>query len=200
MSPAQSALVEQYRPLAYKLALRQWRHGIGRRLGELADVVQAGMVGLCRAAACFDPERGASFLTYAWRAVTHEIYKECVSDGMIHVPEYAYCGRSPHATPEKQEAAQRAMMALQETELPPLVVVAVEPWEEAARDELRESVQRAFGKLPEAWREIGRLRFLQGLDFRQIAERVGKSKQRVQQIVDRIMVRLHKLLARWRER
>ncbi len=53
---------------------------------ETADMYQAGCVGLLKALAAYDPERGVAFSTYAVPVITGEIISYLRGNGPVHVP------------------------------------------------------------------------------------------------------------------
>ncbi|MGB4338853.1 MAG: sigma-70 family RNA polymerase sigma factor [Bacillota bacterium] len=75
-----ASLARQHAPLVMKIAARF----SGR--AELADVYQAGCVGLLKAIAGFDPRRGAAFSTYAVPVIVGEIVAYLRGSGPLHVP------------------------------------------------------------------------------------------------------------------
>lgn len=75
-------LVEAHQHLALSLARR-----MSRRTREREDVVQVAMLGLLKAINRFDPDRGVSFGTFAWRTIEGEVkryYRD--SSWTVHVP------------------------------------------------------------------------------------------------------------------
>jgi RNA polymerase sigma-70 factor (ECF subfamily) len=52
----------------------------------------------------------------------------------------------------------------------------------------------ALGRLPEDYREVIILRHLEGLTFREVAERMGRSENGVQKLWVRALANLHRLL------
>jgi len=75
-------LVRSYRHLAVSLARR-----MSRRVRERDDVTQVAMLGLLKAVNRFDPDRGVSFGTFAWRTIEGEVkrfYRD--SSWTMHVP------------------------------------------------------------------------------------------------------------------
>jgi RNA polymerase sigma-B factor len=75
-------LVAAHQHLAVTLARR-----MSRRTREREDVVQVAMLGLLKAINRFDPDRGVSFGTFAWRTIEGEVkryYRD--SSWTVHVP------------------------------------------------------------------------------------------------------------------
>ena len=78
MTDEQKSLVEENLPLVLFIIARHYKNT--RELGDFDDVVQIGCVGLCKAAATYNPESGHRFSTYAGRCIRNEIkmaLREC---------------------------------------------------------------------------------------------------------------------------
>ena len=56
-------------------------------LGEAEDLQQEGFFGLRRAAELYDPEAGASFMTFAWFWIRQAMRRSAESAGTIRIPE-----------------------------------------------------------------------------------------------------------------
>ena len=83
---ARNALVESQLKLVIPLAMKK-RH---RRV-PLADLVQAGNIGLMRAAEKYGGYREATFETYAYRAVVNAINREIQKQSRtVYVPRHVY--------------------------------------------------------------------------------------------------------------
>jgi predicted DNA-binding protein YlxM (UPF0122 family) len=67
---------------------------------------------------------------------------------------------------------------------------------EGEMDALRERVEECFASLDERERKVVRLYYEEGLSYREIGERIGVSRQRVSEIVKRLLQRLRKRPAR----
>lgn len=65
LTDEQRRLVEEHAGLAEWIAARAYRRMRLRGSHDFAEVVQEARVGLCQAAAAFDPARGAKFATFA---------------------------------------------------------------------------------------------------------------------------------------
>lgn len=66
----QRALVEENMHLVY---YHVYNRIVYRERRDEEDVLQIGMIGLCKAAATFDPGKGFTFSTYALRCIENEI-------------------------------------------------------------------------------------------------------------------------------
>lgn len=66
LTPAQSAMVEQYMDVVDKVAAKF--RGAARKHGQ-EDVRSAAKIGLCEAATTFDPSKGVPFPAFAWARV-----------------------------------------------------------------------------------------------------------------------------------
>ncbi len=73
MSPTEA--VNQYLPLAQKLALRFHAGPNGRRIGDRHDCLQEALVGLLKAAILFDATRGTKFISYLRPATQEDAFR-----------------------------------------------------------------------------------------------------------------------------
>jgi len=64
--------VRDHSRLVWREATRAYQHGIGHRLGSVADCAQVGFLGLMNAARLYDTSKG-SFATYATPAIRNAI-------------------------------------------------------------------------------------------------------------------------------
>lgn len=74
MTPDQEQLAVEHKGLVYYYAKEIGKRAKGHDFG---DLVGDGMVGLCKAANNFDPDRGAKFATYAGVLISNEIREGC---------------------------------------------------------------------------------------------------------------------------
>ena len=65
---AESDLLEKYKPLVVKIARSYFILG-----GEMEDIVQEGMIGLYKAVKNYNPNKNASFKTFAITCIKHQI-------------------------------------------------------------------------------------------------------------------------------
>jgi RNA polymerase sigma-B factor len=86
-TPSPDALVRQHLPLARRLATR-YRH----TSESLEDLTQVAYLGLVLAAQRYDPERGASFTSYAIPTIVGELRR--------HIRDHAWAARVPRGLQE----------------------------------------------------------------------------------------------------
>jgi RNA polymerase sigma factor (sigma-70 family) len=104
LTPKQRKLVDQNRGLVYKLVHRLYPTSpLAQRFGTEEDMLQEGMVCLCRAAKTYDPKQGVKFGTFAWKSIQAGIWRPIVCGGTVHIPDYARQKGSRYT-----EAAERA--------------------------------------------------------------------------------------------
>lgn len=183
---AQAALVEKFMPLLTSIAGKQWHRGLGFRLGSFDDCLGEAMIGFLRAVKNFDPSRGVKFITYAFRCTNNYLLRACCKGGLIAVPEdIGPAWRRYGRTPELCAAAQAAMKTrpveaftgTSERSYPP-----DEPDGMQFEDRIR--------CLPAKYRELLRLRYVDGLFLDQIGKLWGCSGSAVQQMEERALARI----------
>jgi RNA polymerase sigma factor (sigma-70 family) len=77
LTDEQKKLVEKNTPLVKYLVVKKLLSLVKRTGTDMDDAIQAGYLGLCKAAADFDPSRGILFGTFAGRCIFNEILNEC---------------------------------------------------------------------------------------------------------------------------
>jgi RNA polymerase sigma factor (sigma-70 family) len=85
----------------------------------------------------------------------------------------------------------RAILVAVEDDLPEDVFRAGNPFDDV---ETRYDLERALAEIPEGDREIARLRYLEGAEIEDIAQRLGKKRNAVDQALFRSRKRLQELL------
>jgi RNA polymerase sigma-B factor len=204
-------LVEAMRPLVASMATR-FQGRVPR-----SDLEQAGVVGLLRAAATFDAERGTPFGGYASPFVMGEMLA-CVrqQSAPVRVPRSvteneravaasvdlltATHGRSPTVAEIAEQAkldeeavldALRASMAVR-----PVSLDEIEPERFGETDETLEAVERRLelgsrlDRLDRRSRAVLVLRFGMELSQREIAERLGISQMHVSRLLRAAMAEM----------
>lgn len=188
---------------AYKLGQRKKRHDLLR-----GDLLAEAQQGFWEAVLKYDFRRGVRLTTYAAWWMRHQVYRVIDDVGYtIHVPVNKTEGPYERWRPEAQAA--RAMFSLDKevlgldnhvTYLELLPDESATPEEIAGRSMCHAAVKAALGlalsKLtPQEQRAI-RLAFYakDDLTYQEVADAMGISRQRVQQLQGSALVKLHRLL------
>jgi len=164
-----NALVEANLPLV------RWL--VGRCTGsdtphaDRDDCAQAGALALLRAAAAFDESR-ACLATVATVAIRREIYTELGRRDLIHVPRHRRSELHLSIEPIDEDANR-----LHVAHRPAVGEFADSPVDRA------DLVARALKAARPRERLAMRLRFLEGFQWREVAENLGVSKECARQIV-----------------
>jgi RNA polymerase sigma factor (sigma-70 family) len=148
---------------------------------EVEDLVQEGMAGALKAAARFDPEAGASYLTYAAWWIDAAM-KDALGRTIIRTPEGAPFARIHSLDAPIQEEYGRVHEDWQRDDQPG-------PLDLTAAAEARARVSRALPRLQPRDREV--LARHLGLDghlpqsLQAVAQAMGVTRQRAGQLLDR---------------
>jgi len=193
---------------------------------EVADLIQAGMLGLLEAASHYTANRGASFETYAgirirgamidalrkldWaprsvhrkaRAVTaamREVEKETGRDAR----DTEIAGKMGVPLSEYhaivQDAASCRITNLDDTTMANAVDTA-DPFEEVTDERFRSALTGAIGNLPEREKLVMSLYYGDGLNLKEIGAVLKVTESRACQLHGQALVRLKARLADWRD-
>ena len=142
---------------------------------ELDDLVQAGSVGLVRASARFDPDRGVAFATFVGPAVEGAIRRH-LSEGRRRV--------------QLPPSAQRTSANTTSLEASDAVVDRSRGAESLVESEHRLLLAGGYRALDERERQIVFLRFNADMTERQIAGAVGISQAHVSRLLDGALTKL----------
>lgn len=195
------ALVSENRAFVHMMVRRERARCPALARQEYDDLVQEGMMAAWKAAKLFDPHRGTGFLAYAGRAIVQRLWRvseiatrkrACPADGsFVHSldavmdapgmnPGSPLYGWLPCALPDP---------------------ASPDPEKEAVRNEQVGRVRAALAQLARErplWAEVLRLRAMEGWGLADVAERLGRSKERVRQIQLVAEGRLGRILGRGR--
>ncbi len=154
--------------------------------GDRDDVIQEGMIGLFKAIESYDASRGASFRTYAGLCVTNQIQSavKAASRKKNLVLNSAFSLESPAGPDEDGPSLAETLPAGQESD-PEHAVMLNEFLQSLLSD-----TEKTFSKLE---KDVLRL-MLQGLDYRQIADKLGKTPKQTDNAVQRIRNKIRRLL------
>ncbi|HUK02326.1 MAG TPA: RNA polymerase sigma factor FliA [Steroidobacteraceae bacterium] len=193
---------------------------------DVADLIQAGMLGLLEAAANYTANRGASFETYAGirirGAMIDALRKLDWAPRSVHRKARAVA--SVMRDIEKQtgrdardgEVAERMGVSLEEyhaivqdaascrlTSLDDVTAAAAadtaDPFRETAEEGFREALAQAIDTLPEREKLVMSLYYGDELNLKEIGSVMRVTESRVCQLHGQALVRLKARLSEWRE-
>lgn len=161
-------LMARHEGLVYYAVNRQ-------NLGDLPDeeAVQAGRIGLWRAIAGFDPQRGNQFSTYAYPAIVHQIWAA--------VKDHCQANQRAHAIREWQVFFRHWQAS---------------PGQRAAEQEVKACLQALIARLPQRLQWVIAVRYeLGGQSWETLGEMgqvMGLSGERVRQLQEEALVWLRR--------
>ena len=188
---------------------------------EYEDLFQAGCVGLIKAAAGFDPDKGFKFSTYAVPAILGEIRRIFRDGGTVKIGRAAKdkarqllnikdelaleMGKEPTIT----EIALKAEMEISEAAAlisACLPVISLTGEEDDSQQDIpvdspderlseRLDLKKALSSLEEKEQKIIDLRYFKGLTQSVTAQRLGLSQVQVSRKEKAILIKLRKMLA-----
>ena len=136
---SRKALVDAHMKYVYTMAVRVYRQ-LGRRV-ELGDLIASGTEGLLEAADRFDPERGATFATFAYYrihgAMMDGVRRSAPMPTSVYQREVERLGRW------EMRVASRAQVAVERPAC-----------DEVANAELCKRIRSALARLPRRQREL----------------------------------------------
>jgi RNA polymerase sigma factor for flagellar operon FliA len=194
---------------------------------DVADLIQAGMLGLLEAAANFTANRGASFETYAgirirgamidalrkldWaprsvhrkaRAVA-EVMREIEKETGREARDAEIAERLGVKLEEYhsivQDAASCRLTSLDELTTAAATADTSDPFRDAADEDFRAALARAIDGLPEREKLVMSLYYGDELNLKEIGAVLRVTESRVCQLHGQALVRLKARLAEWRD-
>lgn len=200
-SATRVALIERYMQVAQRIAASMFVRRPFREL-EFADYLQSARIGLLEAIDRYDPERGASFATYAGYRIKGAILNGIESSSELT----AQSAQRMHAIKERatsvhtgssETAGEDQFARLAQTAIDLALGYVLEDIglnNDEARDEandvycvfelkqIRDRLLRIVEALPEREQGIIRGHYFEHQDFAVLAERLGLTKGRVSQL------------------
>lgn len=166
-------LMEKHKNLVRKKARALYLIG-----GDNDDLIQEGMIGLYKAIRDFDPERGASFHTFADLCISRQLYTAVqASQRQKHQPLNSYVSLSD--SDNEEQTSSRASYAANDVRNrnPEELFIA--------RENLEDMEDLIEKKLSRFEREVLRY-YLSGMNYSQIADTLGKSSKATDNALQRI--------------
>jgi len=174
-STAEETLVSEYIRLVRICARPYFLAG-----GDSEDLIQEGMLGLLSAIRTFDPEKGVKFSTYAEFCVRRRIYSAIRSaSGNKHTPLNSYISL------ESQQIDENYTQSAYFLRDPEDFVIA--------RESVGEVERLLYGALSRFESSVLEL-YLEGMSYKEMAARLGKSNKSVDNAVQRIRKKLARIL------
>ena len=224
-NPDNDALVTRHAELVKRIAY----HLAGRLPAsvDVADLIQAGMLGLLEAAANYAADRGASFETYAgirirgamidalrkldWAprsvhrkaravaAAVREIEKETGRDARDgEIAERLGVSLEEYHS-IVQDAASCRLASLDDDTAAIAAEPSADPFREVVDEGFRAALAQAIGTLPEREKLVMSLYYGDGLNLKEIGAVLKVTESRVCQLHGQALVRLKARLADWRK-
>jgi RNA polymerase sigma factor for flagellar operon FliA len=223
-NPDNDVLVTRHAELVKRIAY----HLAGRLPAsvDVADLIQAGMLGLLEAAANYAADRGASFETYAGirirGAMIDALRKLDWAPRSVHRKARAVAGAVREIERETgrdardseiavrlgvtleeyhaivQDAASCRLASLDDDTAANAAEPFADPFREVADEGFRASLAEAIGTLPEREKLVMSLYYSDGLNLKEIGSVLKVTESRVCQLHGQALTRLKARLVQWR--
>ena len=178
---AMTQLMEDYKSLVLKKARPLFLMG-----GDTDDLVQEGMIGLYKAICDYDPEREASFHTFAELCISRQIYSAIKkSNRLKNQPLNSYV--SIYAPALSSENGHMGVEFMIDSEV---CTAQIGPEEIVVGRESANNIRRELQKkLSNMERKVLSL-YLNGMNYQEIASHMGKKTKSIDNALQRIRAKL----------
>lgn len=172
-------LCKKYKHLVMKKANALYLIG-----AEKEDLIQEGMIGLFKAIRDFSPERESSFYHFAELCINRQMYHAIeASQRLKHAPLNSYVSLSEETSDETGLTLEDMLTGATEQDPERLLLQ-----QEAYRD-FFEHLDTILSPLEKQVCDL----YLQGMDYRQIADYLGKSPKAIDNALQRIRGKIGKM-------
>ena len=169
-------ILEKYKPLVRKKTNAMYLIG-----GETEDLIQEGMIGLFKAIRDYKPDKDASFYHFAELCINRQLYSALeASNRKKHQPLNSYISLSEQEHPD----AVAAELLVDKESGPEQTVIEQEVWEEYKK--------RLAQKLSRMENQVLQY-YLDGNQYIQIAEMMGKSPKSIDNALQRIRQKIRQM-------
>ena len=169
-SEIENYLLDKYKTMVRKNARVLYLEG-----GDKEDLLQEGMLGLFKAIRSYEPGKGASFATYANQCITNQMFSAISA---AKRKKHAILSESVSLS-EIGEAAQEAAFAYAED--PEEIVI-----EREAEAQLKEQIRKTLSPMENRVLD----HYLQGMNYREIAAKLGKPEKSIDNALQRIRTKV----------
>lgn len=164
-------ILEKYKPLVLRKANAMFLIG-----GDTDDLIQEGMIGLFKAIRDYRSDRETSFFHFAELCINRQLYSAVeASNRKKHVPLNTYVSFYSPTTEEGKSLAETLLT--DQMDDPEQLVIEQENFT-AFWEQLREQLSALERQVLDA--------YLEGKNYRQIAEELGKSPKTIDNALSRI--------------
>jgi len=176
-SAAEDTLVSEYAWLVRACARPYFLAG-----GDSEDLIQEGMLGLLSAIRTYNPDKGAKFSTYAEYCIRRRIYSAIkLASGNKHTPLNSYISLESSQLDES-DTLNASFLRVPEDSI-------------IAREQAGEVETLLYGALSRFESGVLEL-YLEGMSYKDMANRLGKSDKSIDNAVQRIRKKLAQILQR----
>ena len=176
-------LMEKYKPLVRKKTNAMYLIG-----GETEDLIQEGMIGLFKAIKDFNPEKEMAFHNFAEMCISRHIYSAITaSNRKKHSPlkDYVSLSKEPDEDGLKQSFAA-AFSGFPGTTNPEELILDKE-----AKHMVEYEIERCLSAFEKQVLQM----YLEGMGYVEIAGKLDKTPKSIDNAIQRIRTKLHKLRA-----
>lgn len=159
-------LLEKYKTLVRKNARVLYLEG-----GDREDLLQEGMLGLFKAILAYDPDREASFYTFANQCITNQLYSAVAS---AKRKKHTILNESLSLSDieDKENGVETSYVSDPEN-----IIL-----EKEAEDQLLEKIYNSLSPMENKVLSL----FLEGMSYKEIGKRLGKTEKSVDNALQRI--------------
>ena len=178
-------IMVKYKSMVRKKARAMYLLGV-----ENEDLIQEGMIGLIKAVRDFKEEQGASFQSFAELCVSRQMYSAIeASKRKKHFPLNSYISLYEESEVQKNGRKMPLIDTIEpEQETNPEALYFGKEYTEAFVEQLKEKLSPMENRVLSL--------HLQGTDYRQIAELLGKSPKSIDNALQRIKGKAEKMMNR----
>ncbi|MCI5994905.1 MAG: RNA polymerase sporulation sigma factor SigH [Blautia sp.] len=167
-------LMEKYKHLVRRKARALYLMG-----GDGDDLIQEGMIGLFKAVRDFRSERGGSFAGFADLCISRQMYTAVeASERKKHIPLNSYISLYSGTVGSREHAVPLQDVLPDHKEINPEEMVIDRETQEQMHKELKKNLSRFETRVLGA--------YLEGMDYREIAEKMGKKPKAIDNALQRI--------------